>query len=143
MIPPSARRWAFPFGYQRAFAAGSTPWAGGHLLAGLEIAHNGGPWKRPDDYRKFNGLARFTGGNDTDAYSVTIAAYNGRWNSTDQIPNRAVHEGLISRFGEIDPSDGGNSHRYSAVGEWQRRGDDSLTKASVYGIGYGLDLFSN
>jgi len=131
------------FGYQRALAAGSAPWAGGLLLGGLELSRNNGPWKHPDDYRKLNGLARFTSGNDTDAYSVTVAAYNGRWNSTDQIPDRAVQQGLISRFGEIDPSDGGRSHRYSAVGEWQRRGANSLTKASVYGIGYGLDLYSN
>jgi hypothetical protein len=131
------------FGYQRALAAGSTPWAGGLLLGGLEISRNNGPWKHPDDYRKFNGLARFTSGNDTNAYSVTVAAYNGRWNSTDQVADRAIREGLISRFGEIDPSDGGDSHRYSVVGEWQRRGENSLTKANVYGIGYGLNLFSN
>ncbi len=131
------------FGYQRALAAGSTPWAGGLLLGGLEISRNNGPWKHPDDYRKFNGLARFTSGNDKDAYSVTVAAYHGRWNSTDQVPDRAIQEGLISRFGAIDPSDGGDSHRYSMVGEWQRRGDYSLTKGSLYGIGYGLNLFSN
>jgi hypothetical protein len=131
------------FGYQRVLAAASTPWAGGLLLGALELSRNNGPWKRPDDYHKLNGLARFTGGHDNEAYSVTVSAYDGSWNSTDQIPDRAIQEGLVSRFGEIDPSDGGRSHRYSAVGEWQRRGENSLTKANVYGIGYGLDLFSN
>ena len=31
------------------------------------------------------------------------------WNSTDQIPQRAVDQGLIGRFGAIDPSDGGKT----------------------------------
>jgi hypothetical protein len=131
------------FGYERVLAAGSKPWAGGLLLGGLEISRNNGPWTHPDDYHKFNGLARFTSGNDSEAYSITAAAYDGRWNATDQVPERAIAEGLISRFGAIDPSDGGDSHRYSIAGDWQRRGDNSLTKANVYGIGYGLDLFSN
>ena len=131
------------FGYMRAFAAGSTGWAGGQLLGGLELSRNNGPWTRPDDYHKFNGLLRFTSGSDNQAYSVTAAAYDGRWNSTDQIPGRAVSQRLISRFGNIDSSDGGMSHRYSLVSDWQRTGDSALTKANAYVIGYGLRLFSN
>ena len=131
------------FGYMRAFAAGSTALGGGQLLGGLELSRNNGPWKRPDDYHKFNGLLRFTGGSDNQAYSLTAAAYDGRWNSSDQIPDRAVSEGLISRFGSIDSSDGGQSHRYSLGTDWQRSGDNSLVKANAYVIGYGLRLFSD
>jgi hypothetical protein len=131
------------FGYQRMLAAGSTAFAGGVLLGGLELSRNNGPWKRPDDYHKFNGLARFTSGSDRMAYSITAAAYDGDWNATDQIPERAVAGDLISRFGAIDPTDGGKSHRYSLGGDWQISGDNTLTKANAYVIGYGLDLFSN
>lgn len=131
------------FGYKRAFAAGSTPLAGGELLGGLEISRNNGPWTHPDEYRKFNGLLRFTGGGHNEAYSLTAAAYDGHWNSTDQIPDRAVARGLISRFGNIDSSDGGSSHRDSLVGDWQRGGENALTRANAYVIGYGLRLFSN
>ena len=131
------------FGYQRMLAAGSTAFAGGVLLGGLELSSNNGPWKRPDDYHKFNGLARFTSGSDKTAYSITLAAYDGKWNATDQIPDRAFADGLISRFGAIDPSDGGTSHRYSLAGDWQASGENTLTKANAYVIGYGLDLFSN
>jgi hypothetical protein len=131
------------FGYQRMLAAGSTAFAGGVLLGGLELSTNNGPWKRPDDYHKFNGLARFTGGGDRSAYSLTVAAYDGKWNATDQVPERAVADDVISRFGAIDPSDGGTSHRYSIAGDWQSSGDNTLTKVNAYVIGYGLDLFSN
>jgi hypothetical protein len=112
------------FGYERVLAAGSKPWAGGLLLGGLEISRNNGPWTHPDDYHKFNSLVRFTSGNDSEAYSITAAAYDGRWNATDQVPERAIAEGLISRFGAIDPSDGGDSHRYSIAGDWRQLADE-------------------
>ncbi|HUJ12171.1 MAG TPA: TonB-dependent receptor [Thermoanaerobaculia bacterium] len=130
-------------GYQRALAAGSEAFGSGLLLGALELSHADGPWRHPDDYQKANGLLRFTGGGDTSAYSVTLSAYDGRWNSSDQIPDRAIAEGVVSRFGEIDPSDGGSSSRYSAVFEGQSRGKNSLTKVDAYAIGYRLDLFSN
>ena len=129
------------FGYRRLFTAGSHALGRGELLGAFEIAHDNGPWLRPDAYRKLNGLLRYTSGHDSDAYSVTLSAYDGRWSSTDQIPARAVREGL-SRFGEIDPSDGGTSYRVSAVADWQR-GGPTLTKATGYVIAYGLDLFSD
>ena len=131
------------FGFARLLAAGSRPFGNGQLLGALELSRNNGPWERPDDYRKINGVARFTSGSDTTAYSITLAAYDGRWNSTDQVPERAVLDGRISEFGAVDTSSGGESHRYSAVADWQRTGEGSLTKLNAYLIGYGLDLFSN
>ena len=129
------------FGYRRVFTAASQPLGRGELLGAFEVARDNGPWLRPDAYRKLNGLLRFTSGRDNDAYSVTLSAYDGRWNASDQIPARAVSEGM-SRFGEIDPSDGGRSYRVSAVADWQR-GGPAPTKATAYAIAYGLDLFSN
>ncbi len=46
--------------------------------------------------------------------------YRATWNSTDQVPQRAIDEGLIGRFGALDPSDGGDTYRYSGTLEWQR-----------------------
>ena len=139
---PIASLTAGSFGYRRALAADSQPFASGILLGALELSRTNGPWVHPDDYGKLNALVRYTGGDATRAYSVTLSAYDGHWNASDQVPDRALRAGL-SRFGEIDPSDGGSSHRYSAAGEWQRRDDATLIKASAYAIGYGLDLFSD
>jgi hypothetical protein len=69
--------------------------------------------------------------------------YDARWNSTDQVPERALAPGGISRFGAIDPTDGGNTSRYSLSTELQRVTPHSTTKASIYLIRYDLDLFSN
>jgi outer membrane cobalamin receptor len=129
------------FGYRRLFTAGSRTVENGALLGAFELAHDDGPWLRPDAFRKLNALLRYTAGRGEDAYSVTLSAYDGRWNASDQIPSRAVQEGM-SRFGEIDPSDGGTSYRASLAADWQR-GGAAPTKASAYVIAYGLDLFSN
>jgi outer membrane receptor protein involved in Fe transport len=69
--------------------------------------------------------------------------YAARWNATDQIPTRAVREQLLSRFGDVDPSDGGSTSRTSLDAEWQRSAPNALTQASAYAIRYRLNLFSN
>ena len=70
-------------------------------------------------------------------------AYDGKWNATNQTADRAIDEGLVSRFGTLDPSDRGSSYRYSLSGQWQHTGENSLTKVSAYGIAYGMDLYND
>jgi hypothetical protein len=130
-------------GYQRGLVADSARVAGGDLLAALEYLHNDGPWVRPDDYRKKNGLVRFSKGDAANGFNLTFQGYDGAWNSTDQIPLRALREGLVPRFGSVDPTDGGSSYRYSLAGELRRGDGTSLTKLSGYVFNYKLKLFSD
>src|SRR2546428_224652 len=95
------------FGYGRALIAGSPKVAGGNLLYALELFHEDGPWDHPDDYRRVNGVVRYTRPSGDTRWGVTAMGYYGLWNATDQVPLRAVELGLIDRFGAIDPSDGG------------------------------------
>jgi outer membrane receptor protein involved in Fe transport len=86
---------------------------------------------------------RWNRGDAANGLTVTAMGYDGRWNSTDQIPERAVSEGLVSRFGNLDPTDGGSTNRYSLAADWRRGQENTLTRVSVYVLRYGLDLFSN
>jgi len=130
-------------GYGRVILAASPSVGTGHLLAAIEASHNDGPWDHPDDYRKINGVVKYSRGDTLNGWSLTAMGYHGDWNSTDQVPQRAITEGLIDRFGAIDPTDGGHSYRYSVSGDWQHSTGDAVTNVTVYGIGYDLDLFSN
>ena len=130
-------------GFARAMLAGSPELAGGTLLYALETMRNEGPWTRPDDYRKLNGVLRFSRGFANNGWSVTAMAYRGKWNATDQIPLRAVEAGTLGRFDAIDDTDGGNARRYSLSGIWRRTGTESASKLSAYVIRNQLDLFSN
>lgn len=130
-------------GYRRLLAADSAKYGGGDLLGAFEYGVNDGPWVHPDDYRKLNGVLRWNRGDAGNGLTVTAMGYDGNWNSTDQVPERAVGEGLISRYGAIDPTDGGRSYRYSLAADWRRGTESSLTRASAYVLRYGLNLFSN
>jgi len=130
-------------GYRRGLFAGSTAFAGGTLLGALELYRNDGPWTSPDDYRKINGVGRWSTGDQANGFSVIAVAYQGVWNSTDQIPQRAVDEGLIGRFDAVDPTDGGRSHRYSLSAQWESTGYNSQTRVEAYVIDYALDLWND
>jgi hypothetical protein len=130
-------------GYARGLAAASTTVAGGTLLGALELAHQDGPWELPEDHRRGNLVLRYSRGDAAAGMRLGLAGYEGRWDATDQIPRRAVSDGLVGRFGTLDPSDGGRSRRYALTGERWRGDARGTSSLSAYLVRYELDLFSN
>ncbi|MGZ3184818.1 MAG: TonB-dependent receptor [Telluria sp.] len=131
-------------GYQRAVIADSPRLGGGRLLYALEAEHNDGPFRYPENFRKINGVLRYSEGGSAQGFNVTAMAYHGSWMSTDQIPQRAIDTGFVrDRFDTIDPTDGGGSHRYSLSTAWHRANDGGVAKANAYVIDNRLALFSN
>ena len=130
-------------GYERVVFAMSPKLGPGHLLYAFELEHNDGPWDRGDNYQKFNGVVSYSVGNAQNGASLTALAYHGDWNSTDQVPVRAIEEKIIDRFGEIDPSDGGNSSRYGLNGEWHRGTDEREHAGGRLRHRLRLELFSD
>jgi len=131
------------YNFARALFAGSPKVGKGHLLMAGETSTNSGPWTIPDSYRKYNGVLRYSQGDNTNGLSITAMGYRGKWNATEASPERAIDSGLIDRFGSIDPTDGGRTYRYSVSGEWQHSSGNVLNKVQAYGLGYGLNLISN
>ncbi len=130
-------------GYLRTLVADSKKAGGGDLLGGIELSKNDGPWVHPEDYRKANGVLHFNRGDVANGFSLSAMGYSGRWDSTDQVPERAVAEGSLSRFGAVDPSDGGEAKRFSLSGDYRRGSAESLTRVRAYGLYSSLNLFSN
>ncbi|OAF19452.1 TonB-dependent receptor [Bradyrhizobium neotropicale] len=131
------------FGYRRALAAGSTAVGAGTLLMATEAGKYDGPWEVPDNVRKLNGVMRYSQGTATDGLTLTAMAYSNGWNSTDQIAQRAIDQGLISRFGTLDPTDGGTSSRFSFSSNWAQSGDYGQTNVSAYVVRSDLQLFND
>ena len=129
------------YGYERAVFGVSQKLGSGNLLFGGEFYHDDGPWKHPDNFYKYNGLLSYSQGDQANGFSVTAHAYRGTWSSSDQIPVTAIP--LVGFFGALNPSDGGNSDRYSLQGEWHRQNDHSRTQVTAYGFYYYLNLFSD
>ena len=141
-VDPTATLGAGQDGYRRALLMGSTALSSGTLLGAGEAYHNDGPFDVPDDYRRLNGLLRYYAGSAKDFWTVTAMAYSGRWTSTDQVPLRAIDEGLIDRFGSLNPTDGGVTSRSSLSFNKVRKTETDQTQIAAYVIRYKLDLYS-
>ena len=129
-------------------ALGDTWWFGEgkkapRLTLAGEYTSYDGPWELPENLSRANGFARFFAGDSDDYFSMTLMGYRGDWQSTDQIPLRAIQSGQLDRFGYVDPTNGGNSQRYSLQLEMQRRDSKGTTRLKLYGFYYDLELFSN
>ena len=130
-------------GYRRGLVAGSPQVGNGNLLYAFEWTENNGPWTLAENLGKLNGLLRYSQGTKDNGWSVAAMAYQAKWSSTDQVPQRALDQGLISRFGNLDPTDGGQTHRYSLSGEWSEKSNNGWTRANAYVMDYSLNLWSN
>ena len=131
------------FGYERFLSLGSAKVGDGTLLYAGEFNTYDGPWTTSDDMRKFSGLLRYTQGTATDGFSATAMAYSNTWNSTDQVALRAITTGQIGLYGELDPTDGGDTSRFMLSTRLAQSDDAGLWKANAYVAKYTLDLFNN
>lgn len=119
-------------GYGRVLGAASL---GSDAIGALDLTVSDGPWDRPEDLRRGNVLLQTMVGD----WKLAAMGYAGRWNSTDQIPQRAVASGLVSPLGVVDPTDGGRTSRLLLSA--QHRTDDVVLNAWLQR--YTLKLFSN
>jgi len=129
--------------YLRAVGAGSMPLAGGDLLLALEYSSTDGPWELPQDLAKVNATASYSRTTDAGRWSVDFMAYDSEWTATDQVPLRAVEDGSIGRFGYLDPTNGGESHRYSLSLQGDRDVGAGQLEYAAWAMDYHLELFSN
>ena len=144
------------YGFGRGLYANNLAIGAGNLIYALELEHNDGPWAKGDNERKVDGVLRYGAGTAANGWSITASAYHNVWNSTDQIPDRAIAGAndpvgaaaapaadLIARYGSIDTSDGGRTGRYALSADLRRTGASSTLHASAYALHYDIDLFSN
>lgn len=103
-------------GYRRTLLAGSPQSGDGQWLYGLEWQANDGPWQVGEGLRKLNGVLRYSQGTAKNGFALTAMAYDSHWHATDQVPQRAIADGLIGRYGSLDPSDGGKNPALQPVG---------------------------
>ncbi len=102
-----------------------------------------GPWERPDEERKINGLARWSTGTQENGFSITGMAYSNHYFATDQIPYTDVALGLMSRWGTEDPTDGGNAARYSLSARWSETNKHDSSRVEAFIIHNDTNLYDD
>lgn len=130
-------------GYERGFVSAAREIGTDTLLGATEFVHYDGPWVRPDDMRKFNVILRYIHGDADNGLTATLMFYRGSWNATTDQPERAIAEGLISRFGSLDPSDGGEAMRTSLSVQYHVPLLGGQIGVNAYAINNRLTLLNN
>ena len=135
------------FGTRRALAmvpvGGDASRAGGYVA--LSGNYTDGPFDAPQHYRRLAGFSKWTAPVTAGSELVASASgFDGRWDQSGQIPERAVRAGVVGRYGSLDPTEGGATQRYDAsVGLRSRAAGDAEWSARLYGTRYRFRLFSN
>ncbi len=131
------------FDYGRQLAINASKANGGTLLQAAEFGIYNGPWTAPDEMHKINGVLRWSQGSPENGLAIDAMAYANRWHSTNQIPERAVTEGFIPLWGNINPTDRGDTTRFSLSGQWNQSDASSHSKVEAFAIHSTLDLYND
>jgi hypothetical protein len=131
------------FGYYRGLLANSNKIGNGDLLYAGEFNLYDGVWQQPEGSKKFNGMLRYSLNEEKWGLSVNAKAYTNSWTATNQIPQAAIDNGTLNKYGTMDPTDGGNSNRYSFSTNLWNKGDNWKNDANIYALYYDVNLFSN
>lgn len=133
------------FDTARGVFGASTDLGWGKLLVAGEGYYSNGWFDQPQNFWRASGLAKLTLEPGADQ-KLTLSAqiYAADWGATGQIPQRAVDLGEISRFGSLDPTEGGSTNRELVNVQYtlQPNTTDRL-HAQVWGQHYAMDLWSN
>jgi outer membrane receptor protein involved in Fe transport len=113
-------------------------------LIAAQLADTDGPFDNAQRFRQGNALIKWQGRVGAGDLKLQTSWYAASWNASGQVPESAVADGTISRFGSLDPSEGGDTSR-TAIQLGYRVRDDAggLWRASAYGLEYRLRLFSD
>jgi TonB-dependent receptor-like protein len=109
------------------------------------VSRSNGPFEHPDAWDKYKLFNKITfAPNDASSLSVGEMSYGANWNGSGQLPARAVERGLVSRFGALDPDEGGGSARHQLYVRYRLRPSATAElNALTYLAAYRFDLFSN
>ena len=118
--------------------------AASEFLYGAEMEVSDGHWDDIDtDLDKKNLWLNQQWQTGSDSFGLTLMGYDNSWNSADQIPQRAVDQGIITEFGSLNTTSGGESSRYSLSVNWIRDEVASTLDINAYVIAYNLNLWAD
>ena len=104
-----------------------------------------GPFESKQAFNRFNTFAKYTKSfENQDKISVWASHFTSRWNASGQVPERAIASGLITRFGAIDDTEGGQTKRTNLVlNSVKSLSPNLFLKSRAFLSSYDFELFSN
>ncbi len=110
-----------------------------------EFLYSDGPFVSPQNFNRFNLWGKYhLHLNEHTKLFVSANLFNSKWNASGQVPERAVKNGSISRFGAIDDTESGYTGRFNINTRLQQRlRNNDLLEHQLYYSRYQFNLFSN
>ncbi|MHA7942305.1 TonB-dependent receptor [Formosa sp. 3Alg 14/1] len=110
-----------------------------------ELSLTDGPFDSPQNFSRINVMGRYNYKLAGDQeLSLTLSHFQSKWGASGQIPQRAIDDGSIDRFGAIDDTEGGETSRTNVLLNHTKVIDnDKSFKTSAYVSQYNFELFSN
>ncbi len=99
----------------------------------------------PQKFNRLNIFGKYNGKISDNIYlKLTASHFTSKWNHSGQIPDRAVKSGLISFFGAIDNTEGGQTSRSNLNAEiLTNTSKGGLIKNQFFYTNYNFELYSN
>lgn len=112
---------------------------------GSELVLTDGVFESPQDFNRINLTGRYNYNNyDDQEFTLTLSHFQSKWNASGQIPQRAVDQGLIGRFGAIDDTEGGITSRSNILVNHRKQLDEHQElKSKAFISLYDFELYSN
>lgn len=110
-----------------------------------ELVLMDGAFESPQNFNRLNLMGRYNFNNhENQELSLSISHFQSKWDASGQVPQRAIDQGLINRFGAIDDTEGGNTSRSNFwVNHSKQIDEHSKIKSKAFISKYDFELFSN
>ncbi len=122
---------------------GSTNPADAWLAA--EYTFSQGYFQAPQNLNRINVFAKYRKLlSRRSLLTASVSTFGSQWNASGQIPERAVAQGLITRWGSIDSTEGGQTSRSNVNVQLSSSLNHGWTwRQQLYGSLYAFNLYSN
>lgn len=110
-----------------------------------DLTFTNGPFESPQNFSRINLMAKYNGliGDDK-VLTISLSTFTSKWEASGQVPDRAVRNGIINRFGAIDPNEGGNTSRTNAnIQLLKTLSDGGLLRNQFFYVKNQFKLYSN
>ncbi len=109
-----------------------------------DVINNRGYFERTQDFKRSNLFSKTTIAlNENNRVQFSVSGFGSSWKASGQIPERAVAAGLITRFGSIDPNEGGTTQRNNYNLSYTAKLGTGEFETQAYTCTYRFKLFSN
>ncbi|WP_282051273.1 TonB-dependent receptor [Maribacter aquivivus] len=110
-----------------------------------EIYLTDGPFDSPQNFNRVNILGRYHYKDiGKEELTLTASHFQSKWDASGQIPQRAIDQKIIGRFGAIDDTEGGQTSRTNLMlNHTKFLGEDQFLKTRAFVSKYDFELFSN